>query len=617
MNELTEFNVGGSHQENKLGGIPLTVNPQTGALITVEEGETKTKIGSEDYVFSNNFKLSKSQIKEYKLPEKLEGLSMSDASREIAKIFADRNDGISKNTVNQFLTRLKFAQEEQRAKKLETINNAMQTNMTDMSDIGEGQVPMEEQVQMSGGGWLGTIQGAGASANTGIAARNVVGAAGGIMGMINQASGQTSPDTGKAVLGGAASGAAVGSMIFPGIGTAVGAAVGGAAGIIGANAARKKIAKQTNEVADLYNQQYQEQMSGGGEVPFGDGILRNNQYGTRKQANTPIIGFPTALGFYSPFVSTNSADLTEHEIPYLKETGYDRQAHNEYIESGGTPIVVDNKPKHKYFGQDPITVTTSGGEVYPSTEDDVNNRKKLNINGQNLLRYAPALGNALQLSRIQKPTMGGVHINTNKTDRNYVDEEAMLRALDNQANNANRAIMQSGMSEGARRNMMLASSLGSKQAIGNAFLQAENMNRQIDMNADQIDNATREANIARRMQADENYARDLGAYNTERSKLRASMYNDIGNIGLENTRASRISNMYGYDIDGNYIKDTVTGERFDLSSIDQLIARERINMANASTEAERRTAEQRVMYLAQLAQERNIAYQLSSNALPK
>lgn len=50
---LVEFNEGGSHEQNPLGGIPQGKNAQ-GKTRTVEEGETKFRFKKQgDYIFSN------------------------------------------------------------------------------------------------------------------------------------------------------------------------------------------------------------------------------------------------------------------------------------------------------------------------------------------------------------------------------------------------------------------------------------------------------------------------------------------------------------------------------------------------------------------------------------
>lgn len=685
---LTEFNTGGSHMQNPLGGIPIGTNPQTGAPITVEEGETKTKIGKDEYVFSNNFKLTKKLADFYKLPEKLVGLSMSEASRKLSEIYKDREDGISSNTLNQFLARLQSAQEELREEKAAAINEAMAINANDMSDIGQGQPPipmdmlggtgmmpqeMMTQQQMADGGvaspgFLGMTKGANPSANATTGVSNAVGAASGIMGLVDQASGNTSPDTGMSVLGGAASGAAVGTMIFPGIGTAIGAGVGAIAGAVGSSAARKKMNKATTRAANIATSQYQDQMYDGGVIP-NNTILNNNQYGgygnNRRKANDRLIGFPTLGGqFVNPFGSNTVSNLVNEEIPHYTQQnpiinaqnfligqgyklrggadgkfgdsslaalndwrkksnlpptksitpddylamGFNNGGYEPYAHELDEIVVESTRPTTTPEESKPNVAT--GGE--PMTNEDKKKFKFGDINANNILRYAPVFGNAVQLSQLQEPRMGNLHQDTTRANRRYVDEEALLRNVNNQAATTNRAIQQSGMSEGARRNMMLAASLNNQQAIGGAYLQAEDINRNIDNQADQIDMAIREGNRSRRMMAEENYARDLGMYNTQKSALRAQLYNNIGDIGLENTRARRIANTYGYDIDGNYIVDKNTGSRYNEAQLLSTIENLRGQMATAKTETDKKYLEARMQQMQQLLKSLNTATEIKA-----
>src|SRR5690606_27535345 len=169
----------------------LGLNPQ-GQPITVEEGETKAKVGGQDFIFSNNFKVSKKTIKDFNLPSNLEGLSMSDASKKISDIFKDRNDGISKNTIDQFLGRLADAQEQLKNEKVQKLQETLQNNSQFIDESISNQAPVEAQEfqeqslppaemmqapqsnlgsmalgqqQMATGGWFGTTNGAGAQAN--------------------------------------------------------------------------------------------------------------------------------------------------------------------------------------------------------------------------------------------------------------------------------------------------------------------------------------------------------------------------------------------------------------------------------------------------------------------
>jgi hypothetical protein len=55
-NDLIEFEGGGTHEQNPLGGIPIGMNNQ-GQMNSVEAGESKYSFKDGDYVFSDRIKL--------------------------------------------------------------------------------------------------------------------------------------------------------------------------------------------------------------------------------------------------------------------------------------------------------------------------------------------------------------------------------------------------------------------------------------------------------------------------------------------------------------------------------------------------------------------------------
>jgi hypothetical protein len=94
--ELTEFNEGGSHEANSMGGIPQGFS-QDGSLNMVEQGETKW----ENYIFSDRLKIDKMVVNEFHLPKSFIGKTFADASKKYNKELQDRpNDIFTKNTVN-------------------------------------------------------------------------------------------------------------------------------------------------------------------------------------------------------------------------------------------------------------------------------------------------------------------------------------------------------------------------------------------------------------------------------------------------------------------------------------------------------------------------------------
>lgn len=99
---LTEFNEGGSHGENPLGGIPQG-NDEDGVQRLVEEGETRYN----DYIFSNKFYLEEEDVQQARLSPNLIGKSIAEASKEINKYLDEAPfDKITRDTVTEQLDNL-------------------------------------------------------------------------------------------------------------------------------------------------------------------------------------------------------------------------------------------------------------------------------------------------------------------------------------------------------------------------------------------------------------------------------------------------------------------------------------------------------------------------------
>jgi hypothetical protein len=80
MDPLTEFNAGGSHEENPLGGIPQGTAPD-GRANLVEQGETK--LNAANYIFSDKIKVDKDIAKELNLPKNFVGKTFAEVSKNI------------------------------------------------------------------------------------------------------------------------------------------------------------------------------------------------------------------------------------------------------------------------------------------------------------------------------------------------------------------------------------------------------------------------------------------------------------------------------------------------------------------------------------------------------
>ena len=109
---ITEFNAGGSHEENPYDGIPQGIAPD-GLPNLVEEGEVKY----DNYIFSDRLMLNKNDKKKYKF---LKGKTYADAAKAIKRelgIDERPNDLIAKTDLEEQLNLLSTLQEEERAKR--------------------------------------------------------------------------------------------------------------------------------------------------------------------------------------------------------------------------------------------------------------------------------------------------------------------------------------------------------------------------------------------------------------------------------------------------------------------------------------------------------------------
>jgi hypothetical protein len=107
MPRLTQFNTGGSHEQNPNGGIPQGVAGKNGEPNLVEQGETKFN----NYIFSDRLRLQ--DPKEYNLGGSLEGKTFSAISKKLSKSIEERpNDPIAKVGQDRSLERLKQANDD-------------------------------------------------------------------------------------------------------------------------------------------------------------------------------------------------------------------------------------------------------------------------------------------------------------------------------------------------------------------------------------------------------------------------------------------------------------------------------------------------------------------------
>ena len=161
MEQLTEFNEGGRHEENGLGGIPQGMNPE-GQMNLVEEGETK--FDAENYIYSDSLKIDKELAEAFNLSPKMVGKTFADASKVAGRKKSKREgDAIEEAANNADLENLMQAQEafkqariEEKLQEIAELDpNALPALMGQGQPQGDpamgGQIqeaPMDEQAMM-------------------------------------------------------------------------------------------------------------------------------------------------------------------------------------------------------------------------------------------------------------------------------------------------------------------------------------------------------------------------------------------------------------------------------------------------------------------------------------
>jgi hypothetical protein len=301
---LTQYNTGGTHEQNPNGGIPL------GGEASVEQGESSINVGEQGapvekptgskYIFSNRQIWTPDDIKAANLPILKKGAVTADAyARALTDKYSDRMG--SKDAKESFSTFMQRAQglAEQKRMQEEQLQQAMaqnaQQNMIAEGPAPEGMEEYAEQPQESmpqepmqagpqdammaaQGGYFtrrkyflggsdtqvsssstgealdrfgnvipgssyGVPDATGVAAETksGPGAGSYIGAGLGLYDMVTKAKkGQAPVNMGKSVASGAVSGAMLGTSILPGWGTGIGALVGGGIGYAGALTAQRK-----------------------------------------------------------------------------------------------------------------------------------------------------------------------------------------------------------------------------------------------------------------------------------------------------------------------------------------------------------------------------------------
>ena len=515
---------------------------------------------------------NKQLISQFKLPLYIQGKSFADASKAISDKFKGRNDMISNNTKNELLKRLADAQEFSKSQEQQVQQEQMAMGGFADSTIGQGfgDDATGEQKNAALGAGINTLVSGIDLAKTAFGKPNI------------DTSGQTAStdiNSGAMIGSNALKGAQAG-MAFGPVGAGVGALVRGVAGILGSNKAKKAINENTNNFTTVTNRRLSDNyFAMGGEVNKYDGggwYDQNNPYFMKNPGltnqNTVTNNFTKPQlpqDINDPYPSFTIPSTKKDILNYQKNKGFDKKNMDgiigpytqKYINSDilrSTPekIILPIKTDLDITP----TQTKAGFEAYADAKqvenakkDDKSNPLEFLKNNSDLLRYAPAVTNALQLKNLKKPANVTLSKLSNRYRPDYVDLAQQQNIVNQELNNVNSAVQQSGASQGAIRNAMLGAQLNKTKALSNAYMNAEQQNAQQNSIAQQFNLGVDQTNLGQsNLQQDIN-DRNIGAYDTQKSQLISQIGNDLGGIGKEQLFKQYPKMMgLGYNWNGKY-----------------------------------------------------------------
>ena len=593
---LTRFDTGGSHSQNPNGGIDIGNNN------SVEENETKQN----NFVYSNRIFLDSNIVSQYNLPKSLIGKSVADATKFIDNKFKGRNDKISQSTKNGMLSKIAEAQE------------AMKPQEPEMEQPQEGMEQqispemMGDPSQMAWGGFADSTIGQGfGKGATGAQQSAAVGAglgtltAGLDLGMT--AFGKPAQDTSGlaasapvnsgAMIGGSALKGASAGMAFGPLGAGIGAGVGAIAGLIGSGKARKAAMENTNNYAVNVNKQFSDQYAYGGKM---------NQMGVGGFAEDPFDKYskqisskldlqpinqviPSFINKGTPINNAQAIIGTKVDGDFGKTQKSDSNVKlNAYRQSKGMTNIGQPLSAADYTA---MGLTTDGYKInknafrqqipenlnlkldspeegfkkYTNIENNIEAGKDkksivgkglsyLNENAGNIARYAPIAANALQLAQLKKPQGERLDRLDNRYRPEYVDEAQLQNIANQTMNNSVNAVGQSGASQGQLRSSIIGSQLQRTKALSDSYAQAAAQNRQQNAMAQEFNLGVDQVNLQQSNTEKENFARDKGNYDTQKSRLIGQIGNDIGNVGKEEIYKKIAKTTTGYSWLGEFQK---------------------------------------------------------------
>ena len=210
------------------------------------------------------------------------------------------------------------------------------------------------------------------------------------------------------------------------------------------------------------------------------------------------------------------------------------------------------------------------GQYIPSTTSSTNSyldkaktmgKNIVNYAGENYgnaLRYVPIAANAYQLAKLKKPQAERLERLGNRYKPSYVDMAQQQNIVNQELNNTNSAIQESGASQGAARNAILGAQLNKTKALSNAYMNAEAQNRQQDAIAQQFNLGVDQTNLQQSNTEKDINARDQAAYRNAKREYITGIGEGIGNVGNEQAYKKIAITTTGYNWLAEYQKANPT-----------------------------------------------------------
>lgn len=472
-------------------------------------------------------------IKQFNLPDYIKNAkSFSEASKMIMNKFNEREDPISKRTINEIMGRLRDAQE---YIKLQSEPQLKESNKYALGGMLSGISGLFKSNNIQGN--QSAINGIGSGIGL---AKNLASS------LIPQQEAnnsgtaipyQAAPSQAGSTVSGALEGAQAG-MSFGPIGAGIGALAGGIKGLFDGNAAKKKWAENSRNATAGYRNQMLNTFKMGGYIDT------DNYANGGMLERDPVTGINLQAIPLSNIETIFDNELASTELQPKKD-------------GPGFLKRLGNKAN--------IALGDAYDAIAPIT-NDVGDFLKNNVDK---LRYAPAAINALNYMNMEQAPETTLDRLDVRYKPQYTDEQALQNIAREQFNNTAEALSSaSGGSTSALRSNILAAGLNRSRSLSNAYQRAASANRNEDRAAQQFNLGVDKANLNQSNLETDIRARDLGAFQTEKSKALSRLGQDLGNIGKEAADRNIIEKLYGYDINGKYLnKRRPKAKGIDLKSL--------------------------------------------------